>query len=97
MSADPREILERLHDPEFLREFIAASKTAVTAEMNQTRVASEVLLARAIADAMTRHASALQDAATASDKHGRSLTRATWALVLATVALVFATVAQWWR
>jgi len=97
MPADPKEILNRFHDASFLREFIAASNTAVTAEMNQTRVASEVLLAKTIADAMAEHARALQDSASASYKHARSLTRATWALVFATVALVLLTAGQWWR
>ena len=97
MPADPKEILNRLHDSSFLKEFIATSNTAVTAEMNQTRVASEVLLSKTIADAMADHARALQDSARASDKHARSLTRATWALVFATGALVLLTAAQWWR
>ncbi len=94
MAADPKQIAERLDDPEFLREFIGNSKTAVTADMNQTRVASEVLLAKTIAAAMAQHAKALQDSATASDRHARSLTRATWALMFATVALVLIAVVQ---
>lgn len=97
MPADPKEILNKLHDASFLREFIAASNTAVTAEMNQTRVASEVLLAKTIADAMAEHSRALQDSSRASDKHARSLTHATWALVFATVALVLLTAARCWR
>jgi len=98
MSADPKQILEKRDDFEFLREFISDSKTAVTADMNQTRVASEVLLAKTIADAMAQHAKALQTSAAASDKHAGSLTRATWALVLFTATLVLVTAAQlWWH
>ena len=97
MNVDPKEILEKRRDLRFLQEFILASNTAVTADMNQTRVASEVLLAKTIADAMAEHAKVLQQSADASDKHARSLTHATWALVSATVALVLLTAAQWWR
>ena len=60
--------------------------------MNQTRVASEVLLAKTIATAMEQHAKALQDSATASDKYARSMTYATWALVGVTLALLFVAV-----
>lgn len=94
MAADPRQIPEKLDDLDFLREFIASSKTAVTADMNQTRVASDVLLAKSVATAMAQHAKALQDSATASDQHARSLTRATWALVFATAALVLVALVQ---
>ncbi len=97
MAADPKEILARFDDADFVRDFIARSNTAVTAEMNQSRVASEVLLAKTISQAMAEHAGALQAGARASEKHARSLTHATWALFAATVALVFIAAAQLWR
>lgn len=97
MTADPKDILARFHDSDFLREFIARSDTAVTAEMNQSRVASEVLLAKTIAQAMAEHAQALQESARASEKQARSLTYATWALVLATLALGLVAAVPLWR
>jgi hypothetical protein len=39
----------------------------------------------------------LEDAQAASERHAKSLTRATWALVLATVVLVIVTSIPLWR
>ena len=50
MSGDPREVLNKLDNDDYLRSFITGAWTATTADMNQTRVASEVLLARTISD-----------------------------------------------
>ncbi len=50
MPVDPKDILGKLRDDDFLREFIHRSQTGVTADINQTRVAAELLLARTIAD-----------------------------------------------
>ena len=50
MPGDPKDILGKLRDDDYLREFIDKSQTGVTGEINQTRVAAELLLARTIAD-----------------------------------------------
>jgi hypothetical protein len=44
----PREIVDRSNDDQYLRDFIDTATTAATADMNATRVASEIHLAKAI-------------------------------------------------
>lgn len=48
MPMKPEEILEKSDDSDWLREFLKFSDTAITANMNQTRVASEIYLAQTI-------------------------------------------------
>ena len=50
MSGDPKQILNKHTEDDYLQSFIERSQTSVTADMNQTRVAAEVYLARMIAD-----------------------------------------------
>src|SRR5437870_3404254 len=50
MPVDLREILSEHADDEYLQSFIDGSRTSDTANMNQTRVASEVLLTKTIRD-----------------------------------------------
>jgi len=50
VAGDPKEILENSGDPEFLSAFIERAQTPTTADINQTRVAAEVLLARTVSE-----------------------------------------------
>ncbi len=50
MKGDPQRILDDWEDDDFIREFLDFSNTATTANMNQSRVASEILLSRIIAE-----------------------------------------------
>ena len=47
---DPTQILDHFDDVEYLKRFIATSHTATTANMNMTRVASEIFLGRMLRD-----------------------------------------------
>jgi hypothetical protein len=50
MPADLRKFLGNCTDEEYLQSFIDQARTSTTSDMNQTRVASEVLLAKTIKD-----------------------------------------------
>ena len=50
MNGDPQRILDDWEDGDYIREFLKHAKTATTADMNQSRVASEILLSRIIAE-----------------------------------------------
>lgn len=102
-QVDPTKILDDPDDIEFLRSFIGASNTATTANMNMTRVASEVFLARMIKDTerslkrsleqMTESLEqALADHAEALNRSAEASTRHAASLKWATWALVAATV-----
>ena len=45
MKVEPKDILDKSEDPEYLKDFIKSSDTAVTKHMNMTRVASEIFVA----------------------------------------------------
>lgn len=95
MKANAEDILDKIRDKEFLREFIAKARAeTATHDIHRTRVAVELLLARTIADGaedlgkkLSEHADALVKASEAGDRHANSLKWATWALVLATIVL----------
>lgn len=54
-------------------------------------IASDFYLADTLERSLTVHANALNKSAEAAEKHARSLTRATWALVGATIILTVVT------
>jgi len=73
-----------LDDDSRLAELIDAALNDQTREINQTRVASLVLVTKAIRE----HTKALSRSAEAAEAHTRGLKWATWALFAATIALV---------
>lgn len=54
----------------------------------------EYISALVLQRSLTNHAKALNAAATASERYGKSLSKATWALFFATLALVFVGIIQ---
>jgi len=59
------------------------------------QVASALYSSKTLATALDKHAAALIRSAEASEKHAKSLTRATWFLVVATMALVIVSLGLW--
>ncbi len=97
MSPTPDDPLENLDEPRKAADFIRSALTSNTAEINRTRVTSQVYLAhktKAAGENLAAAVGALRDAASASEKYARGLNRATWALVAVTVVLALATVFQ---
>ena len=87
MKADPREILEKSGDQEYLKAIIANSEKAPSqADANQIRIATLIYLAENI-----------RRSGEASEQHARSLKFATWMLFGATCALVVVAFLQWLR
>ena len=104
MTINPKDVLEHANDPSYLREFIDASKTQVTADINMTSVASQVLLASNLSHASSALAAAVAEVASTLSSslgdHAKALTdsaaaseRHARSLTLATWALFGATAA----
>lgn len=89
--------LQDLDDPGKANRFINSALTPNTAEINRTRVTSQVYLAhktKVAGESLAAAVGALGDVAKASEKYARGLNRATWALVAVTIILALATVCQ---
>ena len=68
MDHIPGRFIEKADDPATLENFLKASKTATTADMNATRVEAEVYLARTLAAAAQRIGASLKDLADTAQK-----------------------------
>lgn len=81
-------------DDEHIEKFAvtAAASDGRTSHATGALVASEFYLAKTLRAALMAHANALNTSAQASEKHARSLTRATWALTAGTIIMAIATV-----
>ncbi len=104
MKGDPKRILDDWENDDFIREFQSFAKTPTTADMNQSRVASEILLSRIIAqqaksmreniiDQTGELTSAIREHADALVESAKAAEKHTMGLNRATWALVGATVA----
>ena len=82
---DPRvrKLLEKIYDASVLSPEKHLQKDAAEVQCAVTEI---------LVEALERHATALADAATASDKYSHRLIWATWALVLAAAAQIVVTI-----
>lgn len=107
---DCKDVIDKFDDPEYLRKLIHQSATGNTAGMNQSQVATNILVAhtlrKAVSDleralkedlsaAIENHAKALNESANVAHEHARGLKVATWVLVFATVGLILVTGMQY--
>jgi hypothetical protein len=90
MTFDVKDVVEDLDNLDLLRDLIRQATSGSTDQINKTRVASQVYVARCLRTSVGELSAALAKSAEASNRQACGLKWATWILVLATIAL-FAT------
>jgi len=84
---DVKDLLKEYKFLEKEKSFINQANTAVTADMNQSRIISEFILGKKIKNATTKIITSNEKLATSNEKY-------TKAMLLLTAGLVFATIVQ---
>ena len=89
-----KELLESYNFSDIEKKFIEESNTAVTSEMNESRIASEFILGKVIDAATDRVINSNGELAKSNEKHSRSMILLTGGLVLVAVVQIIVQVIQ---
>jgi len=89
------EIVKDFSDEE--KELVKSAYTDLTANVNQSKIVTDIYVARMYRESTQMLIEANKEMSKASERYAKSLTWATWGLVVATVALVIVTLLQFLR